>query len=294
MYEINKIERISVKGDIVFDRRDSSNIELCQVSVVRIENEHRNRINIELFVYLDFCHTFVHLFTGKGFRVFVMFIMTIITAVIEIIFGLRAHSQALIADGLYSFAEGLCLIGVMIVLHFSHSEKHRQKRNTFGYERLELLFGLLQEVFLLSISLGIIVDAINHIVNPSHVHEPDLMIYLGLIGMVVGIIGMIMFWGYHHDHDIEEEIVEKKKEDFVSWTKHVHRSKQRKLGKKVLQLNQTSSFESTCECEPEITTTTPENCPLEEFTYENVEIKEHRIYATLHALCLHSFVGFSC
>lgn len=229
-----------------------------------------------------------------------MFILTIISATIEIIFGLRAHSQSLIADGLYSFAEGLCLIGVIIVLRYSHSEKHRQKRNTFGYERLELLFGLLQEVFLLSISLGIIVDAINHLANPSHVHEPEMMIYLGFVGILVGIIGMIMFWGYHHDHDIEEEITEKKKDEFLSWTLNMFRTRHKKARKQAqktsaeaVQLKESDAPGSPSSPEPSYTFTIPDQEVLQEFTYGKVEIKEHRIYATLHALCLHSFVGSS-
>ncbi|CAF1429289.1 unnamed protein product [Rotaria sp. Silwood1] len=148
-----------------------------------------------------------------------MFILTIVTATVEIVYGIRAYSNSLIADGLYSFAEGLCLIGVILILHYSHKVGHRPKNNTFGYERLELLFGLIQEVFLLSVSLGVIVDAVNHLLNPMHVHDPKLMIVIGIGGMFVGILGMAMFWGYHHNHDIEEEIYEKKKRDILAWTK---------------------------------------------------------------------------
>jgi cation diffusion facilitator family transporter len=155
-----------------------------------------------------------HKVSSKILRVLVMFILTITTACVEIIYGFRAHSNSLIADGLYSFAEGMCLIGVIIVLRVSKSN-YAQKGNTFGYERLELLFGLIQEVFLLSISLGIVVDALNHLANPTHVHDPMLMIILGVVGLVTGLIGVAMFWGYHHDHDIEGEISTKKLKGLV-------------------------------------------------------------------------------
>ncbi|CAF3622432.1 unnamed protein product [Adineta steineri] len=243
-----------------------------------------------------------HAICSKIFRVFVMFILTITTATVEIIYGIRLHANSLIADGLYSFAEGICLIGVILVLRYSHGY-NSQKNNTYGYERLELLFGLIQEVFLLSVSLGIIVDAVNHLVNPMHVLDPSLMIILGGSGIVVGILGMLMFWGYHHDHDIEEEITEKKKVDFLTWTsKHMkskHKSPvslhQTKVVEAPLLSEQTkieTGEQSSKDLDIEIQPRIPQQRrpTLDAFTYENVQIEESRIYATLHALCLHSLV----
>jgi Co/Zn/Cd efflux system component len=236
----------------------------------------------------------------KSIHVFFMFLLTISTATVEIIFGIRAHSQSLVADGMYSFAEGLCLIGVILVLRYSHPDERRQKRNTFGYERLELLFGLIQEVFLLSISLGIIVDAVNHLVNPVHVHDADLMIILGTLGFIVGLLGMILFWGYHHDHNIEEEINQKKRHDFLAWT-----SKHAKAKRKSPAVSRQNTVPETTpladfkgnESVPQLEKLPKEiiqpSNHLDAFTYENVDIEDVRIYATLHALCLHSFVGFS-
>ncbi|CAF1073150.1 unnamed protein product [Rotaria sordida] len=245
------------------------------------------------------CQSCLHKISSKTSRVSIMFVLTIVTATFEIIYGIRARSNSLIADGLYSFAEGICLIGVILVLHYSRQVKHHEKKNTFGYERLELLFGLSQEVFLLSISLGVIVDAINHLVNPIHIHDPKLLIYLGAGGIVIGILGVIMFGGYHHDHNIEKEIHDKKKGEFLSMTKK-KKDKTPKVSRQNTitessvmieqqndqtndQLNQTSSTEMK-----------PLNAPqeisiLDTFTYENIDLADSRIYATLHALCLHSW-----
>ena len=234
-----------------------------------------------------------------------MFVLTITTATLEIVFGVRSHSNSLITDGLYSFAEGLCLIGVILVLRSSQDGQNYYKRNTFGSERLELLFGLIQEVFLLSISLGIIVDAINHLVNPTHIHDPELMVFLGFLGISVGILGMIMFWGYHHDHDIEEEINEKRGADFLTSIKNHVKSKHK--SPTVSQQINMISLPLLTGTEGNKTTTNssektsnqlkPPNIQprrlsnLDAFTYDNVQIGESRIYATLHALCLHSFVS---
>ena len=234
-----------------------------------------------------------------------MFILTIVTATFEIICGIRAHANSLIADGLYSFAEGVCLIGVMLVLHYSRNVKHRQKSNTFGYERLELLFGLVQEVFLLSISLGIIVDAINHIANPTHVHDPMLMIILGGTGVFIGILGTLMFWGYHHTHNVKEEINKSKERNSLASAINTVKVE----GKSLIQSNKNAVAETPLMTEPSKGETNDQSNQniymkkmpqfaqqqssiLDTFTYENVDIHESKIYATLHAICLHSFVSF--
>ena len=246
---------------------------------------------VSFFQVSESCHGLVHAASGKIVRVSIMVVLTLATAVVEIVCGIRSHSQSLVADGLYSFAEGLCLIGVIFVLRYSQAERKRQTHNTFGHERLELLFGLIQEVFLLSISLGIIVDAVNHLVNPIHVHDPNLMIALGLTGIFVGLLGMVMFWGYHHDHNIQEEIEQKKKGAFLAWSqKHTrskrklpvasHSNESRETALVTETMAETGKFIGTEQAAP----------ALEAFTYENVDIREARIYATLHALCLHSFV----
>jgi Co/Zn/Cd efflux system component len=41
------------------------------------------------------------------------------------------------------------------------------------------------------------------------------MILLGSVGLVIGLLGLFLFRGYHHDHNIGHEIVEQKKNDFV-------------------------------------------------------------------------------
>lgn len=241
------------------------------------------------------CQSFVHKLVSKEMRVGLMFILTISIAVIEIVYGIRTHSNSLIADGLYSFAEGICLIGVILILRNSKNERKLKKNNTFGYERSELLFGLIQEVFLLSVSLGIVVDAVNHIVNPLHVHHPELMIYLGGMGMIVGILGMAMFWGYHHNHDIEEEITEKKKKEFLAWTtKHTKKKRKTPNVSRQNTILETSGMVPVENKEIDSKLLNEDErsriISLEGYTYENVELGESRIYATLHALCLHSFV----
>ena len=69
-----------------------------------------------------------------------MFILTITTATVEIIAGVHSHSNSLIADGLYSFAEGLCLIGVILILRYSENDKNPQEITKYICKNFERLF----------------------------------------------------------------------------------------------------------------------------------------------------------
>ena len=84
-----------------------------------------------------------------------------------------------------------------------------------SWARLEILAGLLQEVLLISLSLSIIVEAVNKIINPHHIEDAMAMIYLGSASVFIGLLGLLLFRGYHHDHNISHEIDEQKKNDFV-------------------------------------------------------------------------------
>ncbi|CAF2714857.1 unnamed protein product [Rotaria sp. Silwood2] len=143
-----------------------------------------------------------------------MLILTVGIAISEIIYGIRDQSQLLIADGLFSFAEGIALVGSLIALRYAKAERLHSK-NTFGWARLEILAGLLQEVLLMSLSLSIIVDAVNKLINPNHIEKAFAMIFLGSAGVFIGLLGLFLFRGYDHDHNIGHEIVEQKKNDFV-------------------------------------------------------------------------------
>jgi hypothetical protein len=85
----------------------------------------------------------------------------------------------------------------------------------FRWARLEILAGLLQEVLLISLSLSITVDAVKKLIHPDHIENASAMIFLGSAGVVIGLLGLFLFRGYDHDHNIGNEIVEQKKNDFV-------------------------------------------------------------------------------
>ncbi len=77
-------------------------------------------------------HRCIRTLGSKTGRMVIMLILTMGIAITEIIFGLRSRSQLLIADGLFSFAEGIALVGSLIALRYAKAERLHSK-NTFGY-----------------------------------------------------------------------------------------------------------------------------------------------------------------
>jgi Co/Zn/Cd efflux system component len=61
----------------------------------------------------------------------IMLILTVGIAIAEIVYGIRTRSQLLIADGLFSFAEGIALVGSLLALRYAKVERLHE-RNTFG------------------------------------------------------------------------------------------------------------------------------------------------------------------
>jgi Co/Zn/Cd efflux system component len=61
----------------------------------------------------------------------IMLVLTVGIAVAEIVYGIRTRSQLLIADGLFSFAEGIALVGSLLALRYAKAERLHAK-NTFG------------------------------------------------------------------------------------------------------------------------------------------------------------------
>lgn len=77
----------------------------------------------------------------------------------------------------------------------SQISKWPTKRNTFGWVRAEILGALVNAVFLLALCFSITVEALQRLVDVEEVGEPRLLLCVGGAGLVVNIIGLILFGG---------------------------------------------------------------------------------------------------
>eukprot|EP01027_Heterolobosea_sp_BB2_P007397 GEZU01011019.1.p1 GENE.GEZU01011019.1~~GEZU01011019.1.p1 ORF type:complete len:321 (+),score=58.88 GEZU01011019.1:431-1393(+) len=71
---------------------------------------------------------------------------------------------------------------------------------SYGWERAEVLGGLINGVFLLCVAFFIILEAIQRFFDPPEIEKPVMVIIVGALGLLINVIGMIMFSGHHHHH----------------------------------------------------------------------------------------------
>ena len=112
----------------------------------------------------------------------------------EIIGGILSNSLALLSDAGHMFTDTLALALSFFAMKFA--EMPATEKKTFGFYRLEILAALLNGVTLVLISLYIIYEAYQRILNPQPV-AGTLMLVVAVIGLAANIIGALFLMKHH-------------------------------------------------------------------------------------------------
>jgi zinc transporter 1 len=129
--------------------------------------------------------------------------------IIELVVGIVANSITLQADAYHMLSDLLALIIGGFALHISDKKNDRY---TYGYVRAEIVAGLVNSVFLLSISFTMTIEIIEKLTelaqNTSNIQlseNIDTVLIVAVIGLIINVIGLGMFsHSHHHDHDHDE------------------------------------------------------------------------------------------
>jgi cation diffusion facilitator family transporter len=123
-------------------------------------------------------------------------LLTAITMVVEIIFGLSTKSMALLADGIHMgshvFAIGLSWIAYIIIRKLSKNNRFNGKP-----EKILSLSGFSSGLILLIFAFVIIVEAVERFVNPEDIVYREAIL-VALIGLAVNIASAFLL---HHDKE---------------------------------------------------------------------------------------------
>jgi len=135
-------------------------------------------------------HGHVHDHGSAGGRkgLLIALAITLFMMIAEIIGGLLSNSLALLSDAGHMFTDTLALALSFFAMKFAGMPATEKK--TFGFYRLEILAALLNGVTLVIISLYIMYEAYQRILNPQPV-AGTLMLIVAVIGLVVNIIGAL-------------------------------------------------------------------------------------------------------
>ncbi len=123
-------------------------------------------------------------------------VLTAVTMVVEIIFGITTRSMALLADGIHMgshvMAIGLSWVAYIIVRKVSQNEKF-----TGDSDKILSLSGYTSGLLLLIFAFVIIVEAVQRFLNPVDIVYREAILVAG-IGLVVNILSAVLL---HHDHE---------------------------------------------------------------------------------------------
>jgi cobalt-zinc-cadmium efflux system protein len=109
---------------------------------------------------------------------------------IEVLYGLAAHSLALISDAGHNLSDVFCLLLAWGAMHLTKSAP--TKRRTYGWRRSSILAALINAVILLVVVGGITVEAIRRLGNPPEVAGGTVMA-VAAIGIVINTISALLF-----------------------------------------------------------------------------------------------------
>ena len=66
-------------------------------------------------------------------------------------------------------------------------------KNTFGWARAEVLGALVNAVFLVALCFSILIESVKRFISTDEIHNPQLVLGVGVAGLVVNLIGICMF-----------------------------------------------------------------------------------------------------
>ncbi len=130
-------------------------------------------------------------------RLLFMLLLTTTFFVIEIIVGYVTNSMALVADSFHMLSDVVALVIAYVSVRMSPK---KWSKNTFGWARAEVLGALINAVFLCALCFSILVESLKRFYDPEEIHQPYLILIVGIIGFVVNIIGLLLFKGFTHSY----------------------------------------------------------------------------------------------
>src|SRR6185437_6578517 len=115
------------------------------------------------------------------------------------IFGLRAHSLALISEAGHNVSDLLAIVLSFVAVYFQARPATEEK--TFGYQRAGVLAAFLNAVTLVVLAAWIAITAIDRLNAPVAVH-PGLMMYVAAAGVLMNGTIATLLWRFSGDVNI--------------------------------------------------------------------------------------------
>ena len=127
---------------------------------------------------------------SKSFKLIFQLVLTGLFFFVELIVGYIGNSMALVADSFHMLSDVISLLIGLIAVRMATK---RSAKNTYGWVRAEVLGALINSVFLLALCFSIFIESIKRIIEPEPVEDAELVLYVGIAGLLINVIGMFIF-----------------------------------------------------------------------------------------------------
>ena len=94
----------------------------------------------------------------------------------------------------------VCVCRCVCVDVCGQMSKKNSSKNTFGWARAEVLGALVNSVFLVALCFTIFIEAIQRLTHSEKIDHVDAVLYVGVAGLVINIVGLFLFHGHGHGH----------------------------------------------------------------------------------------------
>src|ERR1700728_1279178 len=123
-------------------------------------------------------------------------VATLLYVVVTFVFGLKAHSLALLSESGHNASDFLALLLSFAAVYFQTRPATHAK--TFGYQRAGVLAAFINAASLIVISLWIGIEAVHRLSAPVTV-QPRLMMVVAAAGVVMNGVIAGLLWGVARD-----------------------------------------------------------------------------------------------
>jgi cobalt-zinc-cadmium efflux system protein len=132
------------------------------------------------------------------------FVATLLYVLLTFVFGLRAHSLALISEAGHNVSDALALLLSFVAVYFQGRPATEQK--TFGYGRAGVLAAFLNALALVVISVVIAFEAVRRLTHPEPV-APRTMMLVAAAGVLMNGVIAALLWSAARDINIRSTFI---------------------------------------------------------------------------------------
>ncbi|KAM0750835.1 cation efflux protein [Meredithblackwellia eburnea MCA 4105] len=130
-------------------------------------------------------------------RIYFFLCLNLAYMVVQMAYGIWTNSLGLISDSIHMFFD--CLALAMGLLASVMATWARNDRFTYGYSRVETLSGFANGLFLCLISIFIVFEAVERLLDPPEMNTSQLLV-VSSVGLAVNLVGMVATGHHHHGH----------------------------------------------------------------------------------------------